>query len=115
MSHLKTGYFNELWLPLEHYRELAKKYKLGCRLLNTVQEEKSFPERLPEGLDLSFLPEGFGPSIETPEVPEEDKKEIIRLQERILGKFGLIMLQAEHGTPLKGTCQACPSKSVVIE
>ncbi len=110
MSHLKTGYFKELWLPLERYRELAKKYKVGgstsiSELLKPVMKTL-YPEQLPEG---------FGPSIEKPVIPEKDKNELTQLGEKILSNFGLIMFRAEHGAPLKGTCQVCPSKSVIIE
>lgn len=105
MDHLKTGYSDDIWALLERYRRLAEKYRLTFRLQGAKGEPRPIPP---------WQQDDFGPEPAIPEIPEAERLEIIDLQEKILGRFGLLLMQAEHGIPLKGNCKCCPTKQIRI-
>lgn len=127
ISHLKTGYFREIWLPLEEYRDLTNLPDRDIDLLALVDEgleEKagsllsapqvsSKGERL--GSDKSEEPEivdGWNDTIKS--LLPKDRKRVEELTEIITKEIIFIIEKVRHGIPLKGHCEYCPSKTVTI-
>ena len=103
LSHLKTGYLDEIWVPLEEYRNLMK--------------EKNYPESRgkPRDVIVDFSP--LGPinawddqKRKDVKVTSEDLKEIRELKTRLIIAFYEIMDAVSNGTPLSGSCDRCPNK-----
>ena len=104
-SHLKTGYFREIWLPLEEYRKLLKKYSSIIAVNDgwVYLEEEELFARL-----------GVNPRKVSEGVPKEDRKRIEKLQVALLKELHFIIGALDHDIPLRGSCRFCPTRSFRI-
>ena len=102
MQHFKTGYYGELWAPLQKFRELMEKYDIPI---------------VPTSLGLRDAESGYGHSIRKPfeKLPQEDKKSLLDLKKHFLQTLYGVMFDVKHGVPLKGWCDHCPTRSVSIK
>jgi hypothetical protein len=94
MQHFKAGYSDEFWMPLMKYKELMEKY--GNPIV-------PFPPRFQEDIF------GYGQSLRDPfeRIPEDDRKELLKLKEHLLAVIDKIIFGVKNGKPLKGRCEFC--------
>jgi len=122
LQHLKTGYFEDFWLPLQKYRKMIK--------------ESDFPDLSETKPPRSPVPP-FIPKFGTPEYEEWRKhlkaeeerererrrkflsspeiKQLKDLEMYLIGKLYTLMRSVEHGIPLAGYCDLCPHLRITIK
>jgi len=95
-QHLKTGYYEEIFVYVEEYRQLMTETGL-------IEERRTMKihdfERLKN----------------MPTKKSEKHKRIEVLEPLIYGKICFIMEDVRQGIPLKGYCDHCPLSKVKIE
>ena len=141
MSHIKTGYFKEIWSPIQKYLVLMKKYGLnkipGYPKISFIKTlffddiEDMMPEKYPkaeEGYVSIARITDLVSKIREPtkdycakhgipwQVPVEIVKEIEEMQELIIGQvYSQILGKIQHGIPVRGLCDLCPNREVIIK
>ncbi len=141
-QHLKTG-CPEIFEDLLKYRELMDETGLSKRSClpkldgrtysneNTEQRiefddglpkrpsHEPFPSFLPNTIDdkpIDFTSGTLGLNKIIARVPASKVEEILNLRDSIVRKiYGHIMNSVRNGTPLKGNCDFCPNKEVIIK
>lgn len=89
-QHLKTGYYEKVYLPL-----------------------KELKEKMPEEEFRNYLMVG-APVVGAPE-PPEPSEDVITLVKDLSWDINAIISQVEHGVPLQGYCDACPDRVLTIK
>lgn len=129
IQHLKTGYFQEFWLPLQKYRQLMEKY--GYPEIRVIPPPALSPDLFgEEELPPSFtqLLVGYGPTLEPSHIrrgtgkEEEQKKvdpqiekQLSELKSALVGRLQALMYSVEQGLPLLGYCDFCPHLKITIK
>jgi hypothetical protein len=111
LQHLKTGYFDSIYLLLEKYKRITPP-PLGAEVVPTVITPRGY----------------FGPypytenETEEPEREEDEREEdekIITMREKlrreIAEKLCALMWKVEHGIPLEGECDCCPHLHITVK
>ena len=90
LQHLKTGYFEEFWLPLQKYRKMMEEHNLqdippaGKTIGGVIKDFY--------GIQYGFEKEQ---KCNSPEI-----KQLRKLETYLIGKLFVLMRSVEHGTPL---------------
>jgi len=119
-SHLKTGYYEEIWLPVQKIRQFITKHpELGYGqfgIIGTPGLEES-DDRPPDDKPLHddqpvLIREWRAPKLSKEVI--EDLREVERLDAEIAGRLLEIMAKIENSIPLKGSCDLCPKSSISV-
>jgi len=114
LQHLKTGYFEDFWLPLQKYRWLMEKYDFPD-LSETKPLRSSFSLFVlspgsPEFEEWQKERERGRKFLSSPEI-----KQLKELEMYLIGKLYTLMRSVEHGIPLAGYCDLCPHLKITIK
>ena len=133
LSHFKTGYTKEIWIPFTEYTNLIKTNnattsllpKFGFlplvksnRLEDLVMKPKSKPKGGPYPTRIKYdLEQHEVESTETPNkhVHPEVMERLVSLQETLLEKLLRVEDNIQDGVPLEGICKACPIKYLTVK
>ena len=128
LSHFKTGYTKEIWIPFTEYTNLIKTNNATTSLLpkfgflplvksnkleDLVMKPKSKPKGGPYPARIKY---DFDQSeVESTEAPKKHARpevmdRLVRLQETLLEKLLRVEDNIQDGVPLEGICEACPIK-----
>jgi len=116
-QHLKTGYFDDIYLLLEKYKRITPippQYQF--------EPEPKRPPHMPAPplINIKLPSSGIikhGEKMEKSEQKEDEKIVAARekLRKEITEKLCTLMYKVEHGTPLEGECDCCPHLHITIK
>ena len=123
LAHFETGYKQEVWEPLQEYLDLIKKNNVTIGpipefgILPLVTGFMVYPKPTRRSLPSRIPNVPFGGKEMVPEEPNKHVEKtamdrLKQLQNTLLKELNLISTQLEHGIPLKGLCECCPSRHV---
>jgi hypothetical protein len=143
LQHLRTGYFNEVYVKMERYHRLMDETGLSeipripkiCSTRGSWLEDSSsvsadsnvsgedfermmLEEQFPIKdnmlvIDVNSNSLGGQPNIKY--VSKEKFKEIIDLRDLLIGKLYSILNDVKNSIPLQGYCEHCPDRKILIK
>jgi len=123
-QHLKTGYFEEVYIPMQRYRQLLDETgiskcpsfpKLFCPEFSSetpdelVAEAASMRGSLPSAEGMKEYAAQLHLDVDVKKL-----REIMELRDSLVGKVYSIVYDIKHGIPLRGCCDSCPDRSLTI-
>lgn len=139
ISHLKTGYYNEIWTLIKNYLDIMNKTGLSnIKGYPKIRFYKHFGVEWEEPMHERRYPKADKGHVSITQISniatrtEESTKEyckkhgipwqvpIITINEiksiidQLIGRLYSIIGDINHGIPLKGTCERCPNQRIII-
>jgi hypothetical protein len=121
-QHLKTGYFDDIYLLLEKYKRITpipSQYRFEPTPKPPAGPIGPYRELPPSDI-IKHGVTVWSKRENKPEKPEqkEDEKILIareKLRKAIAEKLSALMYRVEHGIPLEGECDCCPHLHITIK
>jgi hypothetical protein len=106
--HFKTGYYNEIWLPLQSYHALMKEYDYPVLPRNGPTISIGVMDVIPEEWRQKEA------NFQKKRIPEETLTRLFNVETQLLSQIQDLTFNIQNGAILEGSCQACPTKQILI-
>jgi predicted transcriptional regulator len=114
VQHLKTGYFKDVYVLMQKYRQLMDETGFS-RYLGFPKYFSSFEEPFGSSQTPQELVSRVAAHKEAKHMEKDKIKEIENLRNLLVGKIYSIVNEVANGIPLQGYCEYCPDRKVTIK